>query len=70
MKQYTYKGKSLEELKKMNLDDFIKLVPARQRRSLARKLTDQQKILLKKNSFTGVGLKLENHDFFDFFKKK
>jgi len=47
-KKFYYKGKSLEELQKMELKDFVKLLPARQRRSLIRGLTDQQKILLKK----------------------
>ena len=41
-------GKTLEELEKLELKDFINLVPARQKRSLSRGLTDQQKILLEK----------------------
>ena len=47
-KIYTYKGKNLEELQKIDLNEFIKLIPARQRRSLSRGLTEQQKILLRK----------------------
>ena len=47
-KEFTYKGKTLEELKKMSLNEFAELVPARQRRSLKRGLTEQQKILLEK----------------------
>jgi small subunit ribosomal protein S19 len=47
-KEFTYKGKTLEELKKMSISEFKDLLPARQRRSLKRGLTDQQKILLKK----------------------
>lgn len=45
-KEFTYKGKTLDELKKMSLNEFAELVPARQRRSLKRGLTEQQKILL------------------------
>jgi len=47
-KEFTYKGINLEELNKMSLKEFIRLVPARQRRSLRRGLTEQQKILLEK----------------------
>ncbi len=47
-KEFKYKGKTLEELKKLSINEFAELVPARQRRSLKRGLTDQQKILLNK----------------------
>ena len=48
LKEFTYRGKTLEELQKMDLKEFIKLLPSRQRRSLSRGFTDQQKILLNK----------------------
>ncbi len=47
-KEFTYKGKTLNELKAMDLKEFIELLPSRQRRSIKRGLTDQQKILLKR----------------------
>lgn len=47
-KEFTYRGKTLEELKSLSLNEFIVLLPARQRRSLTRGLTDTQKILLKR----------------------
>ncbi|TDA33515.1 MAG: 30S ribosomal protein S19 [Hadesarchaea archaeon] len=37
-KKFTYRGYTLEELKKMPLEDFAKLLPSRQRRSLLRLL--------------------------------
>ncbi len=46
-KEYTYRGKTVDELKKMNLNDFIALLPARQRRTLARGFTEPQKKLLE-----------------------
>lgn len=46
-KEFTYRGKTLEELKKLSLNDFMLLLPARMRRSLKRGFTEQQKILLK-----------------------
>jgi len=54
-KLFTYKGKTVEELQKMDLKDFAKLVPARQRRSLTRGFTDAQKKLLKKVQSTKEG---------------
>lgn len=44
---FKYKGKTLEELKKMSLEEFSKLLPSRERRSLLRGLTDRQKKLLE-----------------------
>jgi small subunit ribosomal protein S19 len=47
-KEFTYRGKTLDELKKLSLNELAQLMPARQRRTLKRGLTEQQKILLKK----------------------
>ena len=47
-KEYTFKGKNVEDLKKMSLNEFAQIITSRQRRSLKRGFTDQQKILLKK----------------------
>ncbi len=47
-KEFTYRGKTLEELNNMSINDFAELVPARQRRSLKRGTTDLQKIFMKK----------------------
>ena len=46
-KIFTYRGKVLDELKRMDIKEFIELLPARQRRSLKKGFTDEQKILLK-----------------------
>lgn len=46
-KEFTYKGKTLDELKAMSLNEIMLLFPARERRSLKRGFTEQQKILLK-----------------------
>jgi small subunit ribosomal protein S19 len=47
-KEFSYKGKSEEEIKKMSLDQFSLIVPSRIRRSLKRGFTENQKALLKK----------------------
>ncbi len=46
--RYRYRGKTLEELLDMPLDDLVKLLPSRQRRSLLRGFTPSQKKLLLK----------------------
>ena len=46
-KVFTYRGYSLEELKKMSINEFAKLLTARERRSLRRGLTERQKKLLE-----------------------
>lgn len=46
-KEYTYRGHTLEELQTMSMDEFIRLLPSRQRRSLRRALTKEQIKLLE-----------------------
>lgn len=48
MAKFQYRGKQLEEIQQMAAADFAKLLPARQRRSLKRGLTEKQKKLLQK----------------------
>lgn len=45
---FTFKGKTVEELQKMPLEDFARLLQSRRRRSLRRGLTVQQKKLLER----------------------
>jgi len=47
-KEFTYKGFTVEELRQMSMDDFIHLLPSRQRRSLLRGLPNEQRILIEK----------------------
>jgi len=44
---FKYKGKTLEELKKMSLEEFSKILTSNERRSLLRGLTERQKKLLE-----------------------
>ena len=46
--EFTFRGKSLEELKKLSQDEFALLVPSRQRRTLQRGLSEDHKKLLHK----------------------
>ncbi|HDM23619.1 MAG: 30S ribosomal protein S19 [Thaumarchaeota archaeon] len=55
--EFRYRGRSLEELKSMSMEEFIKLLPSRQRRSLLRGLTpEQQKLLEKIRKYREKGL--------------
>jgi small subunit ribosomal protein S19 len=47
-KEFTFKGKTAEELKQMSLSELAQLLTSRQRRTMKRGFTEQQKILLKK----------------------
>ena len=47
-KEFTYRGKTIAELKALDVKDFAKIVSARQRRSLERGFTEMQKRLLLK----------------------
>jgi small subunit ribosomal protein S19 len=40
-KEFLYRGKSLEEIQKMSLDEFIELLPARARRTVTRGMIDK-----------------------------
>lgn len=46
-KEYAYRGYTFEELQAMSMDRFIHLLPSRQRRSLQRGLTPEQRKLLE-----------------------
>jgi len=46
-KIFTYRGMKLEELQKLSLADFAKLLPSRQRRSLQRGFRESEKKLLE-----------------------
>jgi small subunit ribosomal protein S19 len=47
-KEFSYRGHSLNSITAMSMDEFINMLPSRQRRSLQRGLTPEQRILLEK----------------------
>ncbi|MCD6243587.1 30S ribosomal protein S19 [Candidatus Bathyarchaeota archaeon] len=47
-KEFKYRGYTIEQLQSMSMDEFISLLPSRQRRSLLRGLSPEQKTLLTK----------------------
>lgn len=46
-KEFTYRGKTMQEISKMSIEDFAKLVPARERRKIKRGFTEAEKKLLE-----------------------
>jgi len=67
LKEFSYRGHSLQSLEGMSMDEFINLLPSRQRRSLQRGLTPEQRILLEKLRFVkeqqkhGKDINLKTH---------
>jgi len=47
-REFAYRGYTLNQLQSMSMDEFINLLPSRQRRSLHRGLRPEQRILLEK----------------------
>lgn len=48
VREFSFRGHNLEELKKMSIEEFARLLKARERRALKRGLTSQQKKLLER----------------------
>lgn len=48
LKVFKFHGKTQEELKALSDDEFLQLIPSRQRRSLKRGFTEQQRSVLEK----------------------
>jgi len=67
-KEFTYRGHTIVELRGMSMDEFIKLLPSRQRRSLQRGLNTGQRTLLenirraKKSQMEGKTAVTKTHD--------
>lgn len=47
-REFRYKGLNEQELRSISMDEFIRLLPARKRRSLRRGLSERQRILIEK----------------------
>lgn len=61
-KEFAYRGKSLEELKNLSLNEFMELIPSRARRSLKRGFTEDQKKLLEKVRANKKSIKTHSRD--------
>lgn|SRR3989338_7012864 len=62
-KIFKYRGKTIEELKKLSTEDFAKLLPARQRRSILRRnKSNAQKAFAKKLGRKSNNVKTHRRD--------
>jgi len=59
--EFTYRGKTFEEINKMELNELVELMPARQRRTLKKGFTDMQKRFLKRVQEAKPGQKIKTH---------
>ncbi|MEM5782177.1 MAG: 30S ribosomal protein S19, partial [Candidatus Aenigmatarchaeota archaeon] len=62
-KVFTFHGKTLEELQKMSLEEFAKLLPSRQRRRLLRGFNEKEKKFLEKLRKSDKPVKTHLRDF-------
>jgi small subunit ribosomal protein S19 len=62
-REFIYRGYSLDELKKMTLDEIIPILPARARRTLRRGLKEQQMKLMKMMDNEKGVIKTHRRDF-------
>ena len=61
-KIFTYRGKTFDQISKLSVAEFAKLLPARQRRKITRGFTEQEKKLLAKIRANKKNLKTHCRD--------
>ena len=61
-KEFMFRGKKLEELQKMSINEVAELLTARARRSLKRGMDDSQKVVLRKIKTNDPNLKTHCRD--------
>ncbi len=61
-KKFSYRGKTIDELQSMSLEEFSKLLNSRQRRSLIHGMTKQQKKLIEEvRKWKGKDVVIKTH---------
>lgn len=60
-KEYKYRGKSLEELNKLDIREFAKFLPSRERRSLLRNSDQVQKFVTRCIKYNEKGKNIRTH---------
>ncbi len=61
-KEFLYRGKSLEELKKLDVREFAKFIPSRERRTLLRNTEKIENFLLKCRKKSDKNKPIKTHD--------
>ena len=60
-KEYTYRGKSIEELKAMDTREFAKLVKSRARRTILRQYSEIEKFITKCRTLSDKNKPIKTH---------
>lgn len=60
-KQFTYRGKTIEELKQLDVREFAKYIPSRQRRTLLREFNKIEKFVEDAKGKLARGKKIKTH---------
>ncbi|MEM4161136.1 MAG: 30S ribosomal protein S19 [Thermoplasmata archaeon] len=60
-REFTYRGYTLEELKKMSLEELLEVLPARARRTLKRGYNAEQMVCVQKLRAAGEGEVVRTH---------
>jgi small subunit ribosomal protein S19 len=60
---FSFKGKTVEELQKMTLEDFAKLIASRERRNLSRGFDDEEKKFLESMRRSNKPVKTHMREF-------
>lgn len=63
-KEFTYRGKTLEELQQMSFDEVIQLMPARVRRTYSRGMNSEQESFVKRLRNADGPLKTHRREIF------
>jgi len=61
-KEFTYRGKTLEELKKLDIREFAKLVRARERRTILRQFNEIEKFVNRSKKKIANKKPVKTHD--------
>ena len=61
-KEFTYRGKTIEELKKLNIREFAKFIPSRERRTILRNTDVIENFISRCNKKISQGKKLKTHN--------
>lgn len=61
VKEFCYKGKSLDELRKMRTEEFAEILPSRQKRSLTRSSETLKKFLQRCEKKSAKGKAIKTH---------
>ena len=62
LKEFTYRGKTLEELKKLDIREFAKLVRARERRTIFRQFNEIEKFVNRAKIKSSRKKLIKTHD--------